>query len=103
MSVNTQIKVGLVSMISPEMSSVWGEEMRGRALERLNKARALLQSLGAMVIDPGEPTTSHQLAARHGRVLHNQGAQVLVMYIAAWSYGSAAMAAARECDVPVVL
>jgi L-fucose isomerase len=103
MGVNTQLKLGLVSMISPEMSSVWGEEMRGRALERLSKARELLQSLGAVVIDPGEPTTSHQLAAQHGRMLHNQGAQVLVMYIAAWSYGSAAVAAARECGVPVVL
>ena len=38
MGVNAQLKLGLVSMISPEMSSVWGEEMRGRALERLSKA-----------------------------------------------------------------
>ena len=71
MGVNSLLKLGLVSMISPKMSSVWGEEMRDRALERLSKARALLQSLGAAVIDPGEPTTSHQPAAQHGRMLHS--------------------------------
>jgi L-fucose isomerase len=103
MGVNSQLKIGLVSMISPEMSEVWGEEMRGRAMERLAKARALLESFDAAVVDPGEPTTSHHLAAQHGRLLRAQGAHVLVMYIAAWSYGSAAVAVARECGVPAVL
>lgn len=95
--------IGLISTLSPELHDVWGEAVQGRARERLATARAVLESLGARVVDPGELTTTHQKAAEHGRLLRAQGAQVLVIYVGLWSYGSAAVAAASECGVPAVV
>ena len=100
---NAVLKIGLISTLSPELHDAWGETMQPRARERLARARLLLESLGAEVVDPGELTTDHHTAARHGRFLRGQGVQVLVIYVGMWTYGSAAVAAASECGVPTVV
>lgn len=97
------LTVGLVSLLSPELHDVWGEAVQSRARDRLAQARAALEALGARVVDPGELTTSPERAARHGRLLREQGAQVLVLYVGMWSYGSSAVAAASECGVPAII
>jgi len=100
---NTGLTIGLISLLSPELSDTWGEEVQERARDRLAQARAVLESFGAQVVDPGELTTTHHQAARHGRLLREQGAQVLVIYVGMWSYGSSAVAAATECGVPTII
>ena len=97
------LTIGLISTLSPELHDVWGEKVQSRARERLAAARSVLESFGARVVDPGELTTSHLVAARHGRLLRERGAQVLVIYVGMWSYGSAAVAAAAECGVPTIV
>jgi L-fucose isomerase len=103
MSASAGLIIGLISMLSPELSDVWGESVRARARERMAAARAVLESLGARVVDPGDLTTTHQKGAEHGRMLRAAGAQVLVAYVGLWSYGSALVAAASECGVPTVV
>jgi L-fucose/D-arabinose isomerase len=100
---NGVLKIGLISTLSPELHDTWGETMQPRARDRLARARVLLESLGAEVVDPGELTTDHNTAARHGRFLREQGVQVLVIYVGMWTYGSAAVAAASECGVPAIV
>ena len=103
MDKSSGLTVGLISLLSPELNDVWGDTMQSRAHERLAGARAVLESLGAKVVDPGELTTSTQVAVRHGCLLRAQGAHVLVMYVGMWSYGSSAVAAASECGVPTII
>ena len=103
MTKNSGLTIGLLSLLSPELHDVWGEPVRAPARDRLAQARAVLESLGARVVDPGELTTSRRVAARHGRLLREKGAQVLVLYVGTWSYGSAAVAAASECGVPAIV
>jgi L-fucose isomerase len=97
------LTIGLISLLSPELHDVWGEKVQSRARERLATARAILESFGAQVLDPGELTRTCQQAARHGKMLREQGAQVLVIYVGMWSYGSSAVAAASECGVPAII
>lgn len=103
MSVQAELTIGLLSTLSPELNDIWGNTVQERATDRLVKARAVLESLGAHVIDTGELTTTHQKAAEHGRMLREQGAQVLLVYVGLWTYGSSVVAAASECGVPVVV
>jgi L-fucose/D-arabinose isomerase len=97
------LTIGLLATISPELHDVWAATTRPRGLDRLARARALLEGMGARVLDPGELTTDTERAARHGRELHAQGAQLLVVYVAMWSYGSSVVAAAAESGLPVVI
>ena len=55
------------------------------------------------VVDPGEFTTGFEKGIQHGRLLREAGIDVLVAYVARWSYGSTVVAAASECGVPVVV
>ena len=103
MTKNSKFTIGLISLLSPELHDVWGETVQARARERMTSTRAVLESIGAKVVDPGELTTSHYKAAEHGRLLRAQGAQVLVIYVGLWSYGSAAVAAAMECGAPTII
>ena len=103
MTEGSSLTIGLIATISPELNDTWGAEARERGLDRLRQARQVLESLGAAVIDPSEITTTNESAARHGRLLRQQGAHILVVYVAMWSYGSAAVSAAAECGVPVVV
>jgi L-fucose isomerase len=103
MNKTSGLTIGLISMLSPELNDAWGEPVQERARDRLARARTVLESLGTRVVDAGELTTTHQQAAQHGRLLRAQGAQVLVLYVGLWSYGSSAVAAASECGVPAVV
>jgi L-fucose isomerase len=95
--------VGLICSMSPELHDVWGESVRAPSRERFDKARRLLQSLGAQVVDAGEFTTGFEKGIQHGRRLRSASVDVLVAYVAMWSYGSSVVAAASECGVPVVV
>ena len=103
MNGSSGLTIGLISVLSPELYDVWGEKMRPRAQDRLQRTRAVLESFGAVVVDPGELTTTTQQAAQHGRLLRQQNVHVLVAYVGMWSYGSTVVAAADECGVPVVV
>lgn len=103
MSKNSGLTIGLLCTLSPELHDVWGEEVQAPSRVEFAKARSVLKSFGARVIDPGEFTTSHQKALEHGRFLREQGANVLVIYVARWSYGSSVVVAASECSVPTVV
>ena len=48
---NTGLTIGLISLLSPELSDTWGEEVQERARDRLAQARAVLESFGAQVVD----------------------------------------------------
>ena len=95
--------VGLICTMSPELHDTWGEEVKAPSQQRFDQARALLQSLGVKVVDPAEFTTSYEKGLQHGRMLRAAGIDVLVVYVARWSYGSSVVATARECAVPVVV
>jgi L-fucose isomerase len=69
----------------------------------LRKARQVLESLGAEVVDPGEPTSERPQAARHGHLLRRQGAQVLVNYIGHWTHAHTVLVAVMAAQVPVVI
>jgi L-fucose/D-arabinose isomerase len=99
----TGFTVGLLCTMSPELHDVWGEEVRAPSFEQFAEARRVLESFGARVVDPGEFTTSYDKAAEHGRLLRSLGATVLVVFVARWSYGTSAVAAAAECGVPVII
>ncbi len=95
--------VGLICSMSPELHDVWGEAVRAPSRERFDQARHVLQSLGVIVVDAGEFTTSFEKGMQHGRLLRSTGVDVLVAYVAMWSYGSSVVAAASECGTPVVV
>jgi L-fucose isomerase len=95
--------IGLICTMSPELHDVWGESVRAPSRQRFDQARHLLGSLGVQVVDVGEFTTSFEKGIQHGRLLRAAGADVMVAYVAMWSYGSSVVAAASECGVPVVV
>lgn len=96
-------KIGLISTVSPEFGRALDGRDMADAARLLGVARRVLEGLGAEVIDPGEPTSVRPQAARHGRLLHAQGAQVLVIYIGHWTHAHIALAAAAATRVPVVV
>lgn len=96
-------KVGLVSTLSPEFGAARGGKDMADAEELLLKARHALESLGAEVTDPGEPTSERPQAKRHGHLLHQAGVHVLVMYVGHWTHGHTALALALAAQVPVVV
>ena len=99
----SDFKVGLLSALSPEFGHALGGRDMADAQRLLAAARAALEGLGAEVIDPGEPTYERPQAARHGRLLHDRGAQVLVLYIGHWIHAHVALAAVTAAEAPVVI
>ena len=55
------------------------------------------------MLDAGEFTNSLERGIQHGCKLRAAGVDVLVAYVARWSYGSTVVAVASECGVPVVV
>jgi len=96
-------KIGLISTVSPEFGSALGGKDMADAKVLLRKARQVLESLGAEVVDPGEPTSERPQAARHGHLLRQQGAQVLVIYIGHWTHAHTVLAVVTAAQVPVVV
>lgn len=99
----SDFKIGLISTVSPEFGQAFGGKDFADAARLLGEARKTLEKLGANVIDPGEPTSERSQAARHGRLLREQGAQVLVIYVGHWTHAHAAMAAVGAAQLPVVV
>jgi L-fucose isomerase len=96
-----QIKVGLLSTISPEKT--WPEETLREIYNWLGDARRTLNHAGLSVLDANEITQSHKQAAHQAKDLAQRGAELLVIYIGRWSYSSAVVAAALESHLPVIL
>jgi L-fucose/D-arabinose isomerase len=97
---NSPIKVGLLSTLSPDYSvDREGKEVYQMLLE----ARDHLQALGMIVFDLDRITQSHQQAAKDAKELTYRGAEVLVIYIGRWSYSNAIVAAALESRLPIIL
>jgi L-fucose isomerase-like protein len=97
------LNVGLISTVSPELGRARGGGDMAHAVRLLERARRVLQGLGAEVVDPGQPTCERPQAARHGRLLRAKGAQVPVVYMGHWTHAHTAIAAVLAADVPVVV
>jgi L-fucose isomerase len=96
-------KVGLISTVSPEFGEAGGGQDRTDAAVCLSRARQALEGMGALVVDPGEPTSQRPQAALHGRMLREQGVQALVIYIGHWTHAHTALAAVTAAEAPVVI
>lgn len=95
-------RVGLMSLISPDCDTV--PSMMDKARRYHDEGFRTLESLGFDVIRPATPTRSSAEAIAQVRVLEDQGAEVLVFYIADWSFSTtAAFAALLTNGLPILL
>ena len=99
----SSLVAGLICTMSPELHDVWGETVRAPSREGLTKlAICWNPSAQKWSIRVSSPPVLRK-ASSTGRMLRAAGVDVLVAYVARWSYGSAVVAAASECGVPVVV
>jgi L-fucose isomerase len=99
--VYSNARVGLLCLLAPHMD--WPEMVLRRSDELLVQAREGLRALSFTVLDTGDVSRTHQEAQRQAADLVTRGAEVLVLYISGWVYGSTVVAAAQAAGVPVVL
>ena len=97
------VTVGLVSTLSPEFGAAPGREDKRDALQLLAQARAVLQELGASVVDPGEPTSTRTEASRHADLLRRSNIHVLLVYLGHWTHAHVVLALTASLRVPVVI
>jgi len=95
-------RVGVLSLISSDCDTV--PAMKAKARDFHQAAFDTLSSLGFSVLRPNLPTRTPEEAVAHIRALEDAGVEVLVMYVADWSYSTtAAWSLLLTNRLPVVL
>lgn len=81
----------------------WDEAIVRRVRESHSSARRRLEALGFAVLDAGPLHRDYHAMRQAGRSLRGQGINALVLNVGTWTYANAAVAAASEAGVPVIV
>lgn len=96
-----QRKIGLISTMAP--GETWAQEVIERVSSTHWRLKAILNELGFEVEDEGPVHRTYEQMTQAGKNLRTKGILALVIYVGTWTYANAAVSAAKEADVPVVI
>ena len=94
-------RVGLITTMS--LDTTWPQAVVDHAESIHKRAKELMAELGYEVVaGQGIFRTNAEMVGQ-GAHLRSQGAEVLVLQVATWTYSNTSIAAALECDLPVIV
>lgn len=97
----THRTIGLITTMAP--GDTWADDIVQRVRDSHAAVRAWLEALGFTVRDAGSLHRDYHQMRQAGKSLHAQGINALVLNVGTWTYANAAVAAAIEAQVPVIV
>lgn len=98
----SNIRVGLITVMSED--TTWPQSFIEKFTQNHHDAEAALQGLGfEVVIASTELGRTFRQMIDQAKTLHNQGIDVLVLYVPDWSYASNAVVGGLNAHVPVIV
>jgi L-fucose isomerase len=95
-------KIGLITTMSPD--STWPDVVVNKVRDDHKRAWKALSSLGFDILKATDNISrTKQDMQKHGRMLHEKGIEVLVLYVGTWTYSNLAVDLASIVNVPVLV
>lgn len=99
---NTHVpRVGIITTMS--LDTTWPKAIVDHAGEIHKKAINLLKRLGCEVVAGEVISRTNEEMAQQGARMRSEGAEVLVLQVATWTYSNTSITAALESDLPVIV